>query len=73
MSLDRGYTDDGMYPFFPGTPCLHCGRFVGRDGIFNVEYFEMSNQLASMDAEHRECAEKAAREWRERLGERDAG
>lgn len=50
-----GWTSDGMYPFFPGTPCVHCGRFVGRDGIFNVEYWEMSNEIASMDAEHRDC------------------
>lgn len=58
-----GYTNDGEYPFFPGVPCLHCGRFVGRDGIFNVEFFEMSNTLASMDAEHHACAEAASRRY----------
>lgn len=50
-----GVTLDGWYPFFPGTPCVHCGQFVGRDGIFNVEHFEMSTEIASMDAEHRDC------------------
>lgn len=68
MSLSgHGWTTDGMTPFFPGTPCLHCGRFVGRDGIFNVEYWEMSSEIASMDAEHPECAEKWEREWRSRV------
>ena len=61
----HGWTDDGMYPFFPGTPCVHCGRFVGRDGIFNVETFEMSNEIASMDAEHRNCEPPIAQQDRE--------
>ncbi len=55
-----GWTHDGMYPFWPGVPCLHCGRFVGRDGIFNYETWEMSNEVASLDAEHRECAHRYA-------------
>jgi hypothetical protein len=51
-----GWTEDGMYPFFPGMPCLSCGRFVGRDGYFGVEHFEMSNEIASVEAEHWDCA-----------------
>ncbi len=52
-----GGTNDGTYPFFPGVPCVHCGKFVGRDGIFNIEHFEMSSEIASLDAEHRECVQ----------------
>lgn len=59
---------DGDQPFFPSTPCIHCGKFVGRfDGYFNVEYFEMSSTIASMDAEHRDCAARVEAERRERL------
>lgn len=50
-----GWTLDMVYPFFPGLPCVHCGKFVGRDGIFNVEHFEMSDTISSLDAEHRGC------------------
>lgn len=51
-----GWTLDMSYPFFPGVPCVHCGKFVGRkDGVFNVEHFEMSSTIASLDAEHRGC------------------
>lgn len=53
--------------FFPAMTCIHCGRFVGRGDIFNVEYFEMSSTIASLDAEHPECAAKASREFRERF------
>lgn len=51
----HGWTLDMAYPFFPGVPCVHCGKFVGRDGVFNLEHFEMSNTIASLDAEHRGC------------------
>lgn len=60
-----GWTTDELSPFFPGTPCVHCGKFVGRDGIFNVEYWEMTNEIASMDAEHHECLERAQQRWRQ--------
>lgn len=62
-----GWTLDGMHPFFPGTPCIHCGKFVGRDGWFNVEYWESSSEIASMDAEHPACADKHEREWRTKV------
>lgn len=51
----HGLTLDGLQTFWPGMPCLHCGKFVGRDGWFNVEHFEMSNEIASVDAECRRC------------------
>lgn len=51
----HGWTLDGMQPFFPAVPCLHCGRFVGRDGHFNIEHFEMSTEIASLDGECRRC------------------
>jgi len=44
-----GTTNDGYYPFFPATPCYKCGKFVGRDGWFGVETFEMSNEIASVE------------------------
>lgn len=50
----HGCTTDGS-PFFPGTQCFVCNRFVGRDGHFSVDYFEMSSTVASVEAWHREC------------------
>lgn len=64
-----GWTLDLMTPFFPGVPCVHCGRFVGRNGIFNLEHFEMSDELASLDAEHVDCADA----WSESVRRRGAG
>lgn len=51
----HGLCTNGYTAFWPGTPCLHCGKFVGRDGHFNVEHFEMSSEIASMDAECATC------------------
>lgn len=50
-----GWCPDLMTPFFPGMPCVHCGKFVGRNGHFNVEHYEMSDTIASLDAEHHDC------------------
>ena len=50
-----GWTNDGLYPFFPGVPCYTCGRFVGRDGYFVVETFEMSSTIASLEGQCRRC------------------
>jgi hypothetical protein len=50
----HGSATDGS-PFWPGTPCLYCGKFVGRDGHFSVDHFEMSSEIASVEAWHRGC------------------
>jgi hypothetical protein len=50
-----GCATDGS-AFFPGTQCFECHRFVGRDGHFSVDHFEMSSTIASVEAWHRECA-----------------
>lgn len=50
----HGCATDGS-AFFPGTQCLYCHRFVGRDGHFSVEHFEMSSTIASVEAWHKEC------------------
>ena len=42
-ALDNGYS-----PYWPGIPCCSCGKFVGRDGHIEVEYFEMSDEIASV-------------------------
>ncbi len=54
-----GWTNDGMYPFFPAMPCYTCGKFVGRDGWFGVETFEMSNEIASADGQCAKCLRAA--------------
>jgi hypothetical protein len=51
----HGFTDDGWSPFFPSTPCCECGRFVGRDGSFEVEHLEMSTVIASVDGTCARC------------------
>lgn len=45
-------------PYYPGVNCLHCGRFVGRDGWFSVEHWEMSSEIASLDGECGRCLAK---------------
>jgi hypothetical protein len=50
-----GWCDDGWTPFWPRTPCLECGRFVGRNGHFSVEHFEMSSEIASVEATCGRC------------------
>lgn len=51
-----GLALDGS-PFFPGTQCVDCFRFVGRDGHFSVEHFEMSSEIASVEAYCKHCSE----------------
>jgi hypothetical protein len=41
--------DNGITVFTPGVNCITCGRFIGRDGALYYEYFEMSDELASLD------------------------
>ncbi len=48
--------DDGMTRYIPGVNCVHCGRFVGRDGHISVEHFEMSTEVASVDGECGRCS-----------------
>jgi hypothetical protein len=50
-----GWCDNEMAPFFPGVPCVNCGKFIGRDGHFDVEHFEMSLEIASVDGECGRC------------------
>jgi hypothetical protein len=50
----HGCAIDGS-PFFPGMQCVHCHRFVGRDGHFAVDHFEMSSTIASVEAYHQGC------------------
>jgi hypothetical protein len=50
-----GVTDDGFMPYFPGVNCIHCGRFIGRDGAIYIETWEMSDVIASMDGECGRC------------------
>lgn len=40
---------DGMTEFWPGIQCHCCHRFVGTDGSIEVEHFEMSRRVASVD------------------------
>lgn len=49
---------DGMTEYVPGVNCLHCGRFVGRDGSIEVEHFEMSSTVASVEGECGRCLER---------------
>jgi hypothetical protein len=35
--------------------CIHCGRFIGRDGAIYIETWEMSSEIASMDGECGRC------------------
>lgn len=50
-----GWCLNMMQPWFPGISCCSCGRFVGRDGSIEVEHFEMSFTIASVDGECRRC------------------
>jgi hypothetical protein len=53
--ITSGICDDGISAFVPGVNCLDCGRFVGRDGYIGIEYFEMSNEVASVEGQCRRC------------------
>lgn len=57
---DCGVMDDGMTVYTPGVNCIHCGRFVGRDGSLSYEHFEMSSRIASLDGECRRCIDRHA-------------
>lgn len=50
--------DDEMTDFIPGVNCIHCGRFVGRDGHIGVGYFEMSSEVAYVEGECRRCLDR---------------
>lgn len=52
----RGWTWNLMSPWWPSVNCYNCGRFIGRDGHFSVERFEMSDVIASLDGECARCA-----------------
>lgn len=52
---------DGMTEYTPRVNCITCGRFVGKDGSLNYEYFEMSSEIASLDGECRRCIDEANR------------
>ena len=41
--------------FWPAEQCCRCHKFVGKDGAFHVEHFEMSSEIASMDATCARC------------------
>jgi hypothetical protein len=58
-----GLMHDGMTPYVPGTNCLDCGRFVGRDGYIGIGHFEMSNEIAWVEGQCARCL-KAEREAR---------
>ena len=64
--IARGVMDDGEgRPFVPGVNCWDCGRFVGRDGHIEIEYFELSTAVASVSGQCAECsAAEAARDQR---------
>ena len=49
--------DNDVYgrPYLPGVNCCECGRFVGRDGCIEIETFEMSNTIASVDGTCARC------------------
>jgi hypothetical protein len=51
----RGVMDDGATRYVPGVHCMTCGRFVGRDGWIEIETFEMSEIVASVEGECARC------------------
>lgn len=51
----NGVTLDGMTEFFPGINCIECAKFVGRDGVMEITYFEMSNEIASIEGTCGRC------------------
>lgn len=53
-SSSYGDTTEGL-PFWPGVPCFECGKFCGRDDHFEIEHFEMSSTIASVEAWHKVC------------------
>jgi len=51
----RGVCDDTGMPYVPGVNCINCGKFVGRNGYIEIDYFEMSNEVASVSGECAHC------------------
>jgi hypothetical protein len=60
----HGLMDDEMTPYLLGVNCLHCGRFVGRDGWISVDYFEMSSEVASVEGQCGKCLREAVADAR---------
>lgn len=54
-----GLMNDGERAYVPGVNCSTCGRFVGRDGWLEFEFFEMSSALASVSGECARCVAAA--------------
>lgn len=52
--ITSGFCADGT-DFVPGINCLECGRFVGRDGSIEIECFEMSFTVASVEGTCARC------------------
>jgi hypothetical protein len=50
-----GVTLDGWTAYWPGVQCMECCRFVGRDGRFEIDRFEMSSAIASVEATCGRC------------------
>ena len=49
---------DGWGSYCPSVNCIECGRFVGRDGHIEVEHFEMSSKVASVEGQCRRCIDR---------------
>jgi hypothetical protein len=58
--IQSGLMADDCFPYVPGINCCDCGKFVGRDGTIEIEYFEMSNSIASVDGTCVRCVNKNA-------------
>lgn len=59
-TIGRGTCED-HHPFVPGINCMECGRFVGRDGSIEIEHFEMSGEVASVEGTCSACIATYAR------------
>jgi hypothetical protein len=61
MSLQGDYLDPSWgcdsydRPYVPGVNCMECGLFVGRDGSIEVDHFEMSSEIASVEGTCAQC------------------
>lgn len=57
----HGLMLSGLSPYFPGISCVKCGKFVGRDGHMDVEYWENSFEVASVDGTCLKCLSEEGR------------
>jgi hypothetical protein len=57
--IERGWCDDELHRYVPGINCCVCGQFVGRDGNIEIETFELSLTVASIDGTCAQCMESA--------------